>query len=300
MSNKRGEKFVIGFSIVCSCIIVLIKFFGWLETHSNSILASLVDSILDIISSFVNMLAILYSSKPADEDHRFGHEKVEDLAILFQSAFFGVSGIFIFINGIYGFFYPRILPDTEIGIKVIFASIAITSILIIYQSYVYRKTKSSIVRTDRLHYTIDLLTNIGVVISLYISSYYKAAYVDSVFSIILAIFMVKPAIELITKAFANLMDKEFDEEKKKIIVNIVKAHSEVLGMHDIKTRQAGSKVFIQFHIEFDGETKLKHSHEITEIIIEKLQLEFPGADIIIHQDPYGIDEHVEYPFEYNK
>jgi ferrous-iron efflux pump FieF len=244
------------------------------------------------------MVAFTFSSKPADENHRFGHEKIEDLAVFVQSSFFGVSGFFVLINGLLGIFKPKI-THPAVGIKIIFLTIIVTTILTLVQTYVYKRTKSSLVAADRLHYSVDLLTNVGVIVSLYLSSHYDLPFIDSLFSILLALLMIKSAYYLISKAFANLVDSEFDDAKKEVIVNIVKTYPEVLGMHDIKTRQAGSKLFIQFHLEFDGEIKLKHSHEITENIVKELQVTFPGAEIILHQDPYGIDEDIEYPFEYN-
>lgn len=279
-------------SFSTAIVILLIKVYGWLLTDSQSLLASLIDSLLDISSSFINLIAIRYALEPPDHHHRFGHEKIQDLAIFSQSIFFLASGLFTFFSSAKALFTKTIIGNLSAGTNVMYICIVLTFVLVSYQTYVIKKTGSEMVKVDKLHYFSDLLTNVAVIISINLTIY--CWFIDSLFGMAIAIYITYNSYILFKKAFKNLVDEELPEEDRKKIISIISLFKEIKGIHEMKTRYAAHKPFIQCHLEMEGDMSLYRAYFISEEIIAALLQEFPGGEIIIHQDPYGVEEMVNY------
>lgn len=279
-------------SFIVAALILLIKSYAWFVTDSQSILASLIDAILDISSSFINLIAIRFALQPPDYHHRFGHEKIQDLAIFSQSIFFCVSGLFICFSSVKALIDRSVPSNIESGINVMYLCIILTFILVAYQTYVIKKTGSEIIKVDKLHYFTDLLTNLAVIVSINLTT--RFWFIDSLFGIGISLYIIYASYALFRKAFKNLIDEELPEKDRKKIISIISSFKEVKGIHEMKTRYAASKPFIQCHIEMDGDMSLYSSHNHSDQICSALLLEFPEAEIIIHLDPYGYEEKVNY------
>lgn len=273
-------------------VILLIKIYGWLLTDSQSMLASLIDSLLDISSSFINLIAIRYALQPPDHHHRFGHEKIQDLAIFSQSIFFLASGLFTFFSSTKALFTKTVIGNLSAGTNAMWVCVVLTFLLVSYQNYVIKKTNSEMIRVDKLHYFSDLLTNVAVIISIKLTIY--CWFVDSLFGMAIAIYIIYNSYILFKKAFKNLVDEELPEEDRKKIISIISLFKDIKGIHELKTRYAANKAFIQCHLEMEGDMSLHSAHSISEEIVIALLLEFPGGEIIIHQDPFGVEETVNY------
>ena len=279
-------------SIIITVIILAAKVYGWLATDSQSLLASLIDSMLDISSSFINLLAIRLSLRPPDNNHRFGHEKFQDLAIFSQSIFFFASSIFTIFSSTRSLFGKSELSNAQAGIDIMYFCLVMTFVLVCYQTYVIRKTKSKIIEADKLHYFSDFLANLAVIASLYLSSYYQD--IDALAGIGISIYILVASYSLLRIAIRNLADEEFPDIDKKRILSIIGKHTEVKGVHELKTRFAANKPFIQFHLELAGNMTLLEAHEISDRICDELLKEFPGGEITVHQDPEGLEQSVSY------
>ncbi len=279
-------------SCMVAVLILLIKAHAWFLTLSQSLLASLIDSMLDLTSSFINLIAIRFALKPPDYHHRFGHEKIQDLTIFSQSIFFFISGALTCISSTRSFLDKSIPINLNYGINVMYVCIALTIMLLIYQTYVINKTNAEITKVDKLHYFIDLITNVAIIISINLSS--RFWFIDSLFGVCISLYIIYSSYILFKKAFKNLVDEEFPEDDRKKIISIITTFSEVKGIHEMKTRYAAHKPFIQCHIEMDGEMSLYTSHYISDQICNALLAEFPGGEIIIHLDPYGYEKTVNY------
>lgn len=288
ISRAAYASITVAFTIICAKIV------GWYMTDSATILASLTDSLLDITASVINCIVVKYSLLPPDDKHRFGHGKAEDLAVFAQSSFFGLSGVLIIIISIKKLLYPEHLVHTNIGIGVMVFSIAVTIILLLYQSYVISKTRSNIIKSDHVHYVADVWTNCATIASLYLAGKFHSKIIDPIFAILIAVYILYSAGKLVAKAFHNLMDHEFNETEKAKLRKIILGHPHIKGYHDLKTRYAGHKPFIQFHIELDKNMPLHKSHKIVEEIESQICQAFDGAEIIIHQDPEDADEHKQF------
>jgi len=278
------------------CFIIIAKLYGWFVTESVTMLASLVDSLFDVCVSMMNLLAVRYSLQPPDHEHRFGHGKAEDIAAFVQSVFFGLSGVIVVYAAAQRFFHPNedIIKASLDGIGVMCFSVAITFIIVLFQRFVVKRTRSIAIEADSFHYLTDFFANIFAIIGMLLVYHYKTTIFDNIAAIIIAIYIIYTATKIFTKALNNLMDHELKEEDRQIIIDILNSYNKVKGFHDLKTRHAGTKIFIQFHLELDSEMLLKQAHliavEVENLILTKL----PQAEIIIHLDPDGIDEEVSY------
>lgn len=280
-------------SITIALSILVAKGYGWIATDSVSIFASLIDSMLDVSASAINLVAMRMALAPPDHDHRFGHDKIEDLAIFAQSMFFFASGLFTMFVSIKRFIDPQPVESFDTGMSVMVFSMVLTVCLILYQTYVIRKTQSRIVTADKLHYVVDFLSNFAVIISIYLSSQW--IMIDAVCGVLIAIYIMHSSYELFMQASKNLIDQEFsDEERAKILAILAGFNQDVLGVHELKTRHAGRKPFIQFHIEMKKDISLLEAHEISDKIVAEIEAVFQGAEVTVHQDPFGYETDVNY------
>jgi cation diffusion facilitator family transporter len=240
----------------------------------------------------MNLIAIFIAFQPPDYNHRFGHEKFQDLAIFSQSMFFFASSLFTIFASIKAFFTQAKVINQDLGINILYLCIFLTIILVSYQTYVIKKTHSKIIMVDKLHYFSDLLINVGVIISIYLSSAFW--FIDSLFGIGISLYIIYSSYSLFRHAIRNLADEEFPPEDRQKILNILSQYPEIKGIHELKTRYAANKPFIQFHLEMNGETPLNQAYAISKKISAELLLIFSGGEIIIHQQPIDIEEHINY------
>lgn len=274
------------FSLIVGMTLVGMKAVTWLMSDSFSMMSSLADSLLDVMASGVNFIAIRYALQPPDKEHRFGHGKAEDLATLAQSTFICGSGFFLVIEGIKRFFWPEPVNNSTAAIVVMVISIVMTLALVIYQRYVVRRTSSSAIAADATHYIADLINNAGVIIALVLTTRLGFKMADPLIGLIIAAYLIYSAVVIGKGAFNNLMDREFSDEERNKVKDIVKQFGEICSIHELRTRRSGITGFIQFHLTFQDENvSLKHAHEISDKVEDALKAVFPHIEILIHQDP---------------
>lgn len=271
-------------SVLTACFLIVAKLAAWSVTGSVSLLASLVDSVMDSIASLINFFAIRYSLQPADEQHRFGHGKAEPLAGLAQAAFIAGSAIFLVFHAFDRLRFTHTLEQVGIGLGVMVLAIVMTLVLLAIQRYVIQKTGSTAIRADSLHYLTDLLTNISVLLALYLSTL-GLTWADPVFAIGVAVYIFYSAFNIGHVAFQQLMDRELPDDILEKIQSTALSHPEVMGTHETRTRQAGHTRFVQLHLELDENLPLKQAHAIADEVEAEILSFLPGAEVIIHQDP---------------
>jgi ferrous-iron efflux pump FieF len=282
------------FAVTAAALCIFAKLTAWFCSGSVAILASLFDSILDIVASIINMIAIHYALQPPDNEHRFGHGKAEDLAVLSQSMFFGLSGFVVIGASLKRLFKTTPIENEMISIYLMLFSIIINVMLIIYQKRVIKATHSSVIKADNLHYVTDLLTNTFTICAIVLSYYFKISIADPIFAIIIALYILYGSWGLLQKAFNNLMDHEMSDENKNLIKEIITSHKRIESFHDLKTRLSGNRAFIQFHIVHNKDMTLSEAHMIAEDIEAQILKKIPNAEIIMHQDPDDIEEEISY------
>ncbi len=277
-------------SVATATVLIAVKLVAWLYTDSVSLLSTLIDSVLDALASLINLLAVRHALMPADREHRFGHGKAEPLAALGQATFISGSAVFLVFEASHRLFTPVPVAHTGFGIGVMVFAIFATFVLTRLQAYVVRKTGSIAIQADSLHYLGDLLVNGSVIVALLLVSQLGLVWADPVFGLGIAAFILYSAWRIARGAYDMLMDRELPDEDRARIKDIVQAHPAVIGLHDLRTRASGRDTFIQIHLELDGEMTLLRSHEIADEVEARLHEAFPGAEVIIHQDPHGVEE----------
>jgi len=284
-------------SVTVAGVLIVFKLAAWLLTDSVALMSSLVDSVLDVCASLVNLFAIRHALQPADREHRFGHGKAESLAGLAQAAFIAGSGVFLLLEAVGRFIEPREVENGAVGVIVMAGSVVLTAILVAFQSHVVRKTGSIAIRADSIHYRVDILVNLAVIASLLLVTYGGWGYADPLFAIAIVIYMAHGAASIARQSFDVLMDKEFSNEERNRIHDIAMEHPMVKAVHDMRTRSSGPYSFIQLHLEMARELTLVEAHRISDEVMYKVERAFPKAEVLIHQDPEGEDERrddVEY------
>jgi len=271
-------------STATAVVLIGVKGAAWFMTGSLSVMASLVDSLMDGAASLINLLAIRYSLKSADQDHQFGHGKAESLAGLAQASFITGSAIFLLIHAAERLNHPQPLQEISIGLWVMVFAIGATLLLLGFQGYVIKRTNSSAIRADALHYKTDLLTNMAAIGALFFAA---SGYplLDPLGALGIACYILYSAWQIGRDAMQVLMDRELPEETRQRICDIILAQANVLGLHDLRTRQSGQTILIQFHLDLDQALPLVEAHRVADEVEYAIMTTFPQADVIIHQDP---------------
>ena len=272
-------------SVGVSMFLVAIKTGAYFASHSVAMLASLADSALDLFASALNMFAIHQALVPADAEHRFGHGKAEPLAGLAQGAFIIASGLFLVIQSVQRIVTPEPIDNSIPALVVMCVSIFATILLVIYQRRVVAQTGSVAVDADRTHYASDLATNLGVILALVLSAWLGWTLADPVIALLVAGVMVWTAWGVARASLDQLMDRELPDEDRANIIRIAQGHAAVRNVHELKTRQAGISTFMQLHLALDPAMTLVEAHAVSDTVERALRLAYPGAEIIIHQDP---------------
>jgi ferrous-iron efflux pump FieF len=276
-------------SVLVAAILVILKLWALAETGALSIAASLADSAMDLLMSLGAAAAIVYAAQPADEDHAFGHTSAEDLAALAQSTFILVSAGVIGWAAVARLIAPEppVLMAEGRGMLVMVVSIILTLALVWWQGRVARATGSKVVAADRLHYLGDLLPSLGAIGALWISGTHGIGSIDAVVALAASVVMVLGAARIGKGAWDALMDRAADQAVVDGIAAIARDWPGVRGFHDLKTRTAGSRVFVNLHIELDGHQTLAEAHDIGAGLRRAIVAAYPQTDVIIHKDVHS-------------
>lgn len=277
-------------SVGTAFLLIAAKVVAFLLTGSVSLLSTLLDSLLDAAASLLNLVAVRHALTPPDREHRFGHGKAEPLAALGQSTFIAGSAVFLLVQAADRMITPHAISNTGVGLAVMAFSIAATLLLVLFQRYVIRRTRSLAIKADALHYASDLVVNGSVILALVLISTYGWQRADPIFGAGIGLYIVYTAWQIARSALDMLMDRELPDEDRKKIRSIALAHAGVRAVHDLRTRASGPTTFVQLHLEVDGNMTLNDAHLIADTVEAEILAAFPGAEIIIHEDPAGIDE----------
>ncbi len=282
--NKKYRTALLSISV--SLALIIIKVIFGILTNSISILASAVDSLLDIIASSVNFYSIRKAEKPADHDHKFGHGKAEGLAGLFQTFIIGSSALYLVYLSIVRLVKGGSLVSLDWGIVVIALSIVVSFLLARHIRKVAEETGSIVLSADSLHYKFDVYTNGGIVAGLIAIKLTGLHNIDPIISIVIAIFIIWSSKDLVVESVDILMDKELPPDTVKEIETIIMRYNpSVKSYHKLRTRNAGSIKFVEFHVVMDHTLTFVKSHEIAEQIVEDIKERIGNSEVTVHVDP---------------
>ena len=277
-------------SLAIAAILALTKLGAWLVTDSIAILTSLVDSGIDLLASLVTLISVRQAAQPADRAHRYGHGKAEPLGAFAQAGFVAGSALILASEAVQRLIAPQPISQGRLGIAVMLLAIALTGALVLYQRSVVRRTGSIAIRADSLHYRSDLLMNLAVIAALLLTELTGAPLIDPLFALAIVAVLLHGATGVGRHALDMLMDRELPRDKRLRIRKLALDHPAAHGVHDLRTRRAGGDVFIELHLELAGHLPLDRAHDIAHEVEERIREAFPDADIIVHQEPAGLED----------
>ncbi|MGB7405289.1 MAG: cation diffusion facilitator family transporter, partial [Pacificimonas sp.] len=273
-------------SVSVALILLLAKLWAVAASGSVALLASLADTGLDLLASLVTFVAVRVAAEPADEEHRFGHGKAEAIAALFQTMLIGISALLISWQAILRFAEPRPVQAPEAGIGVSVFAIVLTIALVAYQSHVAKRTKSVAIAADRLHYVSDLALNVAVIVAIGLAALGLTG-ADPIFGLGIALWLAWGAWKSARRSIDMLMDREWPELKRQQLLNMVAMMPDVDGIHELRTRRAGDRDFVQFHMWVDPDLTVEEAHRIVDRVEMAVLTAYPGTELFIHVDPSG-------------
>lgn len=273
-------------SVATATVLVALKLWALWQTGALAIAASLADSAMDLLVSFAGLAAIVYAARPADEDHAFGHDSAEDLASLGQSVFIFASACAILWAAGHRLLEdePPEITSEGYGIAAMAVSALVTMGLVAWQRRVARRTHNKVVAADMLHYIGDLIPTVGAIVALVVAGTFGVQRVDSLFAIGAALFMLWGAVKIGREGWHALMDRAAPEETVAEIGKIAASTEGVRAFHDLKTRTSGARLFVQIHVELDGDQPLRTAHGIAAGMKRRILARYPEADVIVHMD----------------
>jgi len=274
-------------SVGAALTLIALKAFALGASGSVSILASLTDSVLDLAASLATFFAVRWAAAPPDEDHRYGHGKGEALAALVQAGLVFASALFIGWEGLQRIFDPRPVTAGSWAVGVVIASIAVTGWLVWMQTRALKTSGSLAVAGDRAHYVADLASNLVVLVGVISGAFLGAPGLDAAAGLVVAVWLFWGAIGMLRAAADHLLDRAVPESDRAAIAQAVLADPRIQGVHQLRTRMAGSVMMIQMHVDLDPDLRLEAAHAIVVEAERRVLSHYPTADILIHADPRG-------------
>jgi ferrous-iron efflux pump FieF len=274
-------------SLAVAVSLIIAKSVAWWISGSVSLLAGLTDSLLDGAASFLNLLAVHYSLRPADDDHRYGHGKAEALSGMAQALFIAVSGVLIAFQAVERIQNPQPLGAPLVGMVVMIFSIVLTLALLGLQHKVVRATGSAAIRADSLHYRSDLLLNASILLALTLA-WYGWQQLDAYFGLAIAVYILWSAVHIARETVSVLMDQELPSDVSTQMLELACGVPGVLGAHDLRTRISGNHWFVQLHLELPGSLTLSVAHGLCDQVADAIHQRYPKAEVLVHADPQEV------------
>ena len=279
-------------SSATATLLVIITLFVGIMSGSVAVLASAIDSVLDLIVSAFNYFAISKAEQPADKKFNYGKGKIEALAAVIEGTGITVSGLFIFYTAIKKAIKSEPLEYLGNSIIVMVISLALTIALVIFLNYVAKKTRSMVVKSDALHYKTDVLSNGAILVSLVLIQMTGFELIDSIMGVVISIYIIHSAYEIIRDGVYILLDASLDEEMVEKMRYIILEEKEISDFHYLKTRKSGNTNFVDVHLVFSPGISLMRAHHAGDRIEEKIKELIPDEAWVInaHLDPYDDSE----------
>lgn len=283
--GRAAAREVTRLSIGVAVVLIALKAFALALSGSVAMMASLVDSVLDLVASLGAFYAVRWAARPADETHRFGHGKAEALSALVQAGLVFASAVFIGLEAVRRILDPQPVNGGVWGVAVVILSIVMTAVLVWRQGQALKAGRSLAVSGDRAHYAADLAANVVVLIGLVSGVFLNAPGLDAAAGLIVAVWLFWGATGLLREAADHLLDRAAPETERVAITTAVLADPRIGGVHRLRTRMSGSTVMIQMHVDLDGALSLIEAHGIIAEAEKRVLAAFPEADVLIHPDP---------------
>lgn len=273
--------------------LAILKLIVGISSNSVAVLASAIDSLLDLAASLFNYFAVHNAEKPADEKFNYGRGKIEAIASSIEGSIISISGAFILYESISKIINNKGIEDIQSSLFVMIISFIVTALLVLYLDSVAKKTNNMVIKADSLHYKTDLYTNGSVLISLVIIYFTGLEIIDGILGAIIAVYIIYSAYGIIKDGILMLMDRALDENLVNEIKKIIESEEKITSYHYLKTRSSGKHNFVDVHLVFNKTISLLDAHNVSDNIEDKIKKLDENVDWIIniHLDPVDDSMH---------
>jgi cation diffusion facilitator family transporter len=284
----RLEKQATLISTSVAAVLVVLKMAVGIFSGSIAVLASAIDSFLDLSVSLFNYFALHNAEKDPDDKFHFGRSKIEPLAAVIEGVIISLSALFILYEALSKIVNYRPMEYIEVSVYVMLASIIITGGLVTFLNYVAKKTNNMVIKADALHYKTDLFSNGAILLALGIIYFTGESIIDPILGIGIAIYMIYSAFPIIKEGILMLLDAALPQEDLDKIIEAIESQKAITTYHDLKTRESGSHIFVSVHAVFNVSISLYDAHAVSDKLEAKIRdlFEDKKVHILIHMDPY--------------
>jgi len=293
LENNRPDtgprRLASGISLAVAAILVVVKLAAWIFTGSVAMLSSAMDALVDTAASVATFFGVRYAERPPDHDHRFGHGKGEAVAGFTQATLLAGAALALAAQSAERLFFPEPVQLLGLGLGVIIVGLLAAAGLVAMQTWVVRRTGSTAISADRAHYATDVAVNLAVLVALGVTRLTGWQRVDPIFALAISGYMLWSSRTIAQEALKQLLDHELSTQERQRIAETVLACSDVRGLHDLRTRHAGDRIFVEFHLEVDGHLTIDEGHAVGDAAEASVERLFPTTvEVTAHLEPAGI------------
>ncbi len=270
--------------------LIVLKVIVAVVTGSLSISAQAMDSFLDLFAITVTFFAVRIAVTPADDEHPFGHGKVEGIAAIVQAVLIFTAGGFIIYAAVRRIIGDAAVELTEAGIGVMLFSIVVSFFLSRHLLRVARATGSIALEASARNIAADVYSAAGVMIALVVVRFTGFGILDPIIAIGMALYILYTAYDVMRKSFSELLDVRLPRVEQEVIVSCIREHrAQLAGYHKIRTRKSGSQRFIDFHLVIPKNASLEEAHQWCDHLEEDIEGRLPASSVTIHVEPCTIE-----------
>jgi cation diffusion facilitator family transporter len=282
----REQKRIILFSLITGILLMGAKFGAYFLTSSNFVLTDATESIVNVLASSFAFFSIYLSSQPRDENHPYGHGKVEYFSVFIEGSLIGIAGVIIIAKSIYGIFYPNAIHDLVLGAIIIGITGIINGALGYYMIDKGKTIPSITIEADGRHLITDMVTSLGLVVGLLLIHFTKILLLDNTLSILVGLYIIYTGYKLVRRSVGGLMD----EADFGVVTEIVKVldeqrRDEWIDLHNFRAQKYGNELHIDCHLTLPNYFDLNRVHEEVKLVDKLINSEITKTELFIHTDP---------------
>ncbi|HEX2842485.1 cation diffusion facilitator family transporter [Hyphomicrobium sp.] len=285
-SSVRTLHLIAAGSIAVAIAVMALKYCAFLVTGSVALYSDALESIVNLVTALAALLAINVSSRPADRNHQFGHHKAEYLSAVLEGVLIVVASILIFREAYDAIVAPRVIEDFGIGMALSGLATALNGGWSAFLIRRGRSLRSPALVADGWHLFTDVMTSVGVIAGLVLVAVTGIKILDPLLAIAVAVYILWSGSKIIISSMSGLLDEAASTAiQARIREAIQRSGDGALEAHDVRTRQAGRAIFIEFHLVVPGNMTVHEAHEICDRLEAALEAEIEGSEVVIHVEP---------------
>lgn len=274
------------FAASSAFILSLCKFFVGMLSGSMTVVASSLDSLLDVFMSAMNFLAVRKADQPADQSHPYGHGKAESIAASVQAVVIISTGIFIIYKAVQKYLLKEAIAYSILDLAVMCLSLAFSLLISIVLKRVGQRTESNALMADALHYTSDLYSNSAAILAIILAYYTKMVFFDILFAIVTGLIIIYSATQILKSGVSGLMDSSIPRALEDTIESIIDSMPfPCAGYHKLRTRFSGNRKYVDFHLLTCRKLTIDEAHALANTIETRIAERVARIDMTIHIEP---------------